>query len=56
MTKDRIVTEPVIDLDPSELLGLSQVAEVSGNQPSPLARLLSKIGGEGAEPVQPVID
>ena len=57
--------EPIIDLDPSELLGLSQVVKVSdpeatakllskvgegpGTQPSPIGRLLSKIGGEGPQ-------
>ena len=54
-------TQPLIDLDPNELLGLSQVAKVSGKPaadgrllskvgpegPSGLAKLLSKIGGEG---------
>ena len=57
-------TEPIIELDPRELLGLSQVAKVSGKQeavgrllskvgegpgtpPSRIARVLSKIGGEG---------
>jgi hypothetical protein len=58
-------TQPLIELDPNELLGLSQVAKVSNKtaadgrllskvgegpgpvQPSRLAKLLSKIGGEG---------
>jgi hypothetical protein len=63
-------TQPLIDLDPNELLGLSQVAKVSGKQaatgrllskvgegprpapPSGLAKLLSKIGEEGALPTE----
>jgi hypothetical protein len=60
-------TQPLIDLDPRELLGLSQVAKVSdkpsvdgrllskvgegpSGNPSRLAKLLSKIGGEGPPP------
>ena len=39
-------TQPLIDLDPNELLGLSQVAKVSGKQAA-TGRLLNKIGGEG---------
>ena len=62
-------TQPPIELDPRELLGLSQVAKVSGKQenvgrvlskvgegptgnPSRLAKLLSKIGEEGALPIE----
>ena len=44
-------TQPLIDLDPRELLGLSQVAKVS-NKPAADGRLLSKVG-EGPGPVQP---
>ena len=44
-------TQPVIELDPRELLGLSQVAKVSG-KPAADGRLLSKVG-EGPGPVQP---
>lgn len=48
MKVESAVTEPTIDLDPTELLGLSQVAKVSDQPatdgPSPLAKLLSKIG------------
>jgi hypothetical protein len=49
MKKDRIVTGEPVELDPSELLGFSQVAKVSGGQgkPAELGRLLSKIGLEG---------
>jgi len=36
-------TEPLIELDPNELLGLSQVAKVS-DKPSVDGRLLSKVG------------
>ena len=42
-------TEPIIDLDPSELLGLSQVAKVSGKREA-VGRLLSKVGAEGPPP------
>ena len=34
-------TQPLLDLDPNELLGLSQVAKVSG-KPAADGRLLSK--------------
>ena len=34
---------PIIDLDPSELLGLSQVAKVTAD-PTAAAKLLSKVG------------
>ena len=46
MKEDRIIADEPIDLDPSELLGFSQVAKVSGAQgkPDDLGRLLSKIG------------
>lgn len=68
MEENGIRPELPIDLDPRELLGLSQVAKVSGKQedvgrmlsrvgegpsgaPSKrLAKLLSKIGFEGAPP------
>jgi hypothetical protein len=39
-------TQPVIELDPRELLGLSQVAKVFGEHPA-TGRLLNKVGGEG---------
>ena len=69
--KDSTGNAPLIELDPRKLLGLSQVAKVSGvhratgrllnkvgegpGQPSRLAKLLSKIGGEGGElPVEPI--
>ena len=45
-------TQPLIDLDPNELLGLSQVAKVSG-EPAADGRLLSKVGPEGPPPVKP---
>jgi hypothetical protein len=44
-------TQPVIELDPRELLGLSQVAKVS-NKTAADGHLLSKVG-EGPGPVQP---
>jgi hypothetical protein len=46
MQEDRIGAAELIDLDPNELLGFSQVAKVSGTQGNPdaLGRLLSKIG------------
>jgi len=44
-------TQPVIELDPRELLGLSQVAKVS-NKAAADGRLLSKVG-EGPGPAQP---
>ena len=49
MKEDRTITTEPIELDPSELLGFSQVAKVSGVQgePGDLGRLLSKIGGSG---------
>jgi hypothetical protein len=51
MQEDQFIAEEPIDLDPSELLGLSQVAKVSGvlAMPDALGRLLSKIGGEGPD-------
>jgi hypothetical protein len=42
-------TKPPIELDPKELLGLSQVAKVS-DKPAADGRLLSKIGPEGPLP------
>ena len=42
-------TQPLIDLDPNELLGLSQVAKVSGKRAAD-GRLLSKVGLEGPPP------
>ena len=44
MKEDRIIADEPIELDPSELLGFSQVAKVSGAQgkPDDLGRLLSK--------------
>ena len=51
MKEDGIGTEPVIELDPRELLGLSQVAKIS-NKPAADGRLLSKVG-EGPSPVKP---
>ena len=52
MKEDRIIADEPIELDPSELLGFSQVAKVSGAQgkPDDLGRLLSKIGFEGETP------
>ena len=49
MKEDRTITTEPIELDPSELLGFSQVAKVSGVQgePGDLGRLLSKIGLTG---------
>ena len=48
-------TELLIDLDPNELLGLSQVVKVSGKQEA-VGRLLSKVGTEGPPPpVSPLI-
>ena len=44
-------TEPLIDLDPRELLGLSQVAKVSGKKEA-IGRLLSKVG-EGVQGARP---
>jgi hypothetical protein len=42
-------TQPLIELDPRELLGLSQVAKVSGKQED-AGRLLSKVGEEAPPP------
>ena len=52
MTENRTTTGEPIDLDPNELLGLSQVAKVSRipDEPDVLSRLLSKIGFEGPPP------
>jgi hypothetical protein len=36
-------TEPLVDLDPNELLGLSQVVKVSCKQED-VSRVLSKVG------------
>ena len=41
--------KPVIDLDPRELLGLSQVVKVSCKQED-VSRVLSKVGFEGPPP------
>lgn len=52
MTENRTTSSEAIDLDPSELLGLSQVAKVSKipDKPDVLSRVLSKIGFEGPSP------
>ena len=47
--EESVVIEPAIDLDPRELLGLSQVAKVSG-KPEAVGRLLCKVGTEGSPP------
>ena len=47
-------TQPLIDLDPRELLGLSQVAKVS-DKPAADGRLLSKVGEGPPPPVSPRI-
>ena len=49
---DWTTTGEPIDLDPNELLGLSQVARVSriSDRPEVLSRVLSKIGFEGPPP------
>ena len=49
---DWTTTGEPIDLDPNELLGLSQVAKVSRipDKPDVLSRVLSKIGLEGPPP------
>jgi hypothetical protein len=49
MKKVSIGTEPLIELDPRELLGLSQVADVSG-KPEDVGLVLSKVGAEGSPP------
>jgi len=51
MKENGIRTEPHIDLDPRELLGLSQVAKVSGKQED-VGRVLSKVGEiiQGTQP------
>ena len=49
MKKDSIGSEPPIELDPRELLGLRQVAKVSGKLAA-TSRLLSKVGAEGPPP------
>ena len=52
MKADRIIADEPIDLNPSELLGFSQVAKVSGAQ-NDLGRLMSKIGAGGEFPDSP---
>ena len=49
MNCDRVVSDEPIDLDPNELLGLSQIAKVSEGlgKPGALGQVLSKIGPEG---------
>ena len=49
MNRDRVVSDEPIDLDPNELLGLSQIAKVSEGlgKPGALGQVLSKIGPEG---------
>ena len=42
-------TQSLIDLDPNELLGLSQVVKVSGKREA-VGRVLSKVGFEGPPP------
>jgi len=44
--------DSTIELDPRDLLGLSQVAKVSGKQAA-TGRLLNKVGGEGPQGTQP---
>ena len=52
--ENKIIADEPIELDPSELLGLSQVAKVSGVSGEPvLGRVLNKIG-EGPNPVDPM--
>ena len=49
--ENKIIADEPIELDPSELLGLSQVAKVSGVPGKPvLGRVLNKIGPEGPHP------
>lgn len=52
MTENRTTTGEPIDLDPHELLGLSQVAKVSRipEKPDVLSRVLNKIGFEVPPP------
>ena len=52
MIENPTTTGEPIDLDPNELLGLSQVAKLSRipNKPDVLTRVLSKIGLEGPPP------
>ena len=53
--ENKIIADEPIELDPSELLGLSQVAKVSGVPGEPvLGRVLNKIGPEGPRPVDPM--
>ena len=55
--EDKIFADETIELDPSELLGLSQVAKVSGVPGKPAlglslhSRLLSKIGETPTRPL-----
>ena len=51
MKENGIRPEPLIHLDPRELLGLSQVAKVSGKQED-VGRVLSKVG-EGVQGTRP---
>ena len=50
--KDRPTLEKPVELDPTKLLGLSQVAKVSAG-PTANAQLLNKIGPEGPPPTVP---
>jgi hypothetical protein len=52
MNRDRVASDEPIDLDPNELLGLSQIAKVSEGlgKPGGLGRVLSKIGPEVPPP------
>ena len=53
--ENKIIADEPIELDPSELLGLSQIAKVSGVPGEPvLGRVLNKIGPEGPGPVDPM--
>jgi hypothetical protein len=45
--------DSTIELDPRDLLGLSQVAKVSGKQAA-TGRLLNKVGGEGPQGTHPL--
>ena len=55
MIRNRVVSDEPIDLDPNELLGLSQIAKVSGGvgKTGGLGQVLSKIGPEGPPPTDP---
>lgn len=52
MTENWTIADEPIDLDPNELLGLSQIAKVSEGlgKPGALGQVLSKIGPEGPPP------